>query len=340
MVALLASIRPVFSSISTFFLLIHRMQPSFQHLRSTIMHQANTLHRSRQFMKIMFVLIFTLHLFAYFGALIFPLSRTVGVISKFSLPAAATSVNSLHDGFYRPKYLQVAPAEHSQLFWNHFNFITPMIDSEVLFFVAPAIATHSFHSGDTFFPHWYFLFFRSSLCSTILFSSVGRDSHLLFYSRVPFCPHWLHAEAPHFFHAPWKDFSNGHVLLLTGTDSAFHVLRYPQHSAHGATLLVCHDTFLHVQPRGFENTSDVLAPPRTHHALFALGPCMVTSSLEPSASYSMFNTSCTYFRCSSLTLYDCSFDPCSISGSVEILISQLHCIITRNQFQSERLSSF
>ncbi len=29
-----------------------------------------------------------------------------------------------------------------------------------------------------------------------------------------------------------------------------------------------------------------------------------------------------------------------LSGSVEILISQLHCIITRNQFQSERLSSF
>jgi hypothetical protein len=98
----------------------------------------------------------------YFGALIFPLSRsTVGVISNFSLPAAATSVNSLQEEFYRPKYLPVASAEHSQLFWNHFNFITPMIDNEVLFFVTPAVATHSFHSGDTFFPHWYFLFLRS-----------------------------------------------------------------------------------------------------------------------------------------------------------------------------------
>ena len=133
MVALLASIRPVFSSISTFFLLLHRMQTSIQHLRSTIMHQANTLHRSRQFMKIMFVLIFTLHLFAYFGALIFPLSRTVGVISKFSLPAAATSVNSLQDEFYRPKYLPIAPAEHSQLFWNHLILLRPLLTMKFCF---------------------------------------------------------------------------------------------------------------------------------------------------------------------------------------------------------------
>jgi hypothetical protein len=193
----------------------------------------------------MFVLLITLHLFAYFGALIFPLSRsTVGVISNFSLPAAATSVNSLQEEFYRPKYLPVASAEHSQLFWNHFNFITPMIDNEVLFFVAPAVATHSFHSGDTFFPHWYFLFLRSSLRSTISFSSVGRDSHLLFYYRVPFCPHLLRAETSHFFNAQWTDFSNGHGQLLTGTDSAFRVLRYSQHSAHSATLLLSLDTFL------------------------------------------------------------------------------------------------
>jgi len=242
MVALLASIQPVFSSISSFFLLLHRMQTSIQQLRSTIMHHANSLHRSRQFLKIMFVLLFTLHLFAYFGALIFPLSRTVGVFSNCSLPAAATSVNSLQEEFYRPKYLPVAPAEHSQLFWNYFNFISPMIDTEVLFFAAPAVATHSFHSGDTFFPHWYFLFLRSSNCSTILFSSVGRDSHLLFYHRVPFFPHLLYTEAPHFFDAQWSTFSNDHGQLLAGTDSEFHVLRYSQHSAHGATLLFRLDT--------------------------------------------------------------------------------------------------
>jgi hypothetical protein len=63
-----------------------------------------------------------LYLFEYFGALLFPLSRTVGVFSHFSLPAAATCVNSLQEEFYRPKYLPVAPAEHSQLFWNYFNF--------------------------------------------------------------------------------------------------------------------------------------------------------------------------------------------------------------------------
>jgi hypothetical protein len=197
----------------------------------------------------MFVLLITLHLFAYFGALIFPLSRTVGVISNFSLPAAATSVNSLQDEFYRPKYLPVAPAEHSQLFWNQFYFISPMIDIEVSFFVAPAAAIHSFHSGHTFFPHWYFLFLRSSLCSTILFSSFGRDSHSLSYYRVPFFPHLLYTEAPHFFDSQWSTFSNDHGQLLAGTDSVFHVLRYSQHSTHGATLLFRLDTFLYVQPR-------------------------------------------------------------------------------------------
>jgi hypothetical protein len=143
------------------------------------MQQANSLHRSRQFMKIMFVLLFTLHLFAYFGALIFPLSRTVGVISNFSLPAAATSVNSLQDDFYRPKYLPVASAEHSQLFWNHFNFITPMIDNEVLFFAAQVLFFAA-PAVDPLVSQWRY--FLPSLVFFI-FTQLSLFSYFIFFCR-------------------------------------------------------------------------------------------------------------------------------------------------------------
>jgi hypothetical protein len=63
-------------------------------------------------MKIMFFTLFTVQLFSYFGALIFPLSCSAGSRSSFSLPAAATSLLSFREDLFSPKYLPIESTEH------------------------------------------------------------------------------------------------------------------------------------------------------------------------------------------------------------------------------------
>jgi len=91
-------------------------------------------------MKIMFVTLFTVQLFSYFGALIFPLSCSAGSRSSFSLPAAATSLLSFREEFFGPKYLPIESTEHLEFIENLFYFIKPMIDTEVFIFATTEVA--------------------------------------------------------------------------------------------------------------------------------------------------------------------------------------------------------
>ena len=204
----LASMRPVFSSFSAFFQAFSWIQTFQFHSRFFPMLRAKTLHRiSRPVMKTMFVTLFIVQLFSYFGVLFFPSSCEFCESSGFSLPAAATRFYSLQELSDGPKYSLVHSNEHSRLFNNNFNFMVPMFGTEVSFIASHAVATHSHYGGSTStFLHWScFLFSGSSLCSTPLFSSAGRDSHSLFYNCVSRCPHHcLHAaEALHFVNELW-----------------------------------------------------------------------------------------------------------------------------------------
>ena len=305
MVAQLASMRPVFSSFSAFFQAFSWRQTYLFHSRSS-MHRATTLHRlSRPVMKTMFVTFFIVQLFSYFGVSFFPSSCKLCERSGFSLSsAAATRFYSLRDISDGPKYSLVNSKEHSRLFNNNFNFMVPMFGTEVSFIASRAVATHLHYGGSTSTSlHWScFLFSSSSLCSTNLFSSAGRDSHSLFYNCVSRCPHHcLHAaEAMHLVNELWGDFDG----LLTGIHSRFFILRVSQLSAQGAYPVIRHDIIFIVRPREFENLSAahaVCALPRTRHALHAFGQSMATLSSEQSASCIMFDTSCTQFSCISLT---------------------------------------
>jgi len=210
----------------------------------------------------MFVTLFTVQLFSYFGALIFPLSCSAGSRSSFSLPAAATSLLSFREELFRPKYLPIESTEHLEFIENHFYFIKPMIDTEVFIFATTEVAEYPFYGSNNLFSHWQFLFLRSSLCSTISLSSSGQDSHSQICYRVSCCPHKC-LDAPHFTHILWMDFQNG--IYFSGTSSKFLFLRFSHHSDQGDTPIFRHDTFLHVQPRRFENPADVCPPSCTCH---------------------------------------------------------------------------
>ena len=184
-----------------------------------------------------------------------------------------------------------------------------MFGTEVSFIASHAVATHSQYGGSTsIFLHWScFLFSGSSLCSTTLFSSAGRDSHSLFYYCVSRCPHHcLHAaEAMHLVNELWGDFDG----LITGLYSRFLFLQVSQLSAQGVDPVIRHDFIFIVRPREFENPSAahaVFAPTRTRHAIRTFGQSKVLSFLEQSASCIMFDTSCTQFSCISLTPSSCS----------------------------------
>ena len=152
MVALLALMRPVFSSFSAFFLVFHRIQSSTQRMRSISSRRATT---GREIwtptMKIMFVTLFTVQLFSYFGDLIFPLSCAAGPRSSLSIPAAATSFHYFREELFRPKYLLIESSEHLEFIENHFYFIMPMIDTELFIFATTEVADYPFYGSDTIF---------------------------------------------------------------------------------------------------------------------------------------------------------------------------------------------
>ena len=179
---LLASMMPVFSSFSSFFQVISWIQ-TFYFSRSSPMHRATTVHRlSRPVMKTMFVTLFIVQLFSYFGVLFFSSSCALREKSGFSLCADATRFHSLREISDCPKYSLVKSTEHSRLFTHNFNFMEPMFGTEVSFIASHAVATILPYGGPTStFLHWYwFLFSGSSLCSTNSFSSAGRDSHSIY----------------------------------------------------------------------------------------------------------------------------------------------------------------
>jgi len=112
-------------------------------------------------MKIMFVTLFTVQLFSYFGALIFPLSCSAGSRSSLPLPAAATSLLSFREEFLRPKYLPIESTEHLEFIENHFYFIKPMIDTEVFIFATTEGAEYPFYGSNNLFSHWHFCFYAA-----------------------------------------------------------------------------------------------------------------------------------------------------------------------------------
>ena len=155
--------RPVFSSFSAFFQALW-IQTFHFHSRSSLMHRATTLHRlSKPVMKIMFVSLFIVQLFSYFGVLFFPSSCKFCERSGFSLPAAATRFYSLQELSDGPKYSLVHSNEHSRLFNNYFIYKVPMFGNEVSFIASHAVATHSLYGGSTsIFLHWscFFIFYQ------------------------------------------------------------------------------------------------------------------------------------------------------------------------------------
>jgi hypothetical protein len=97
----------------------------------------------------MFVTLFIVQLFLYFGVLFFPSSCKFCERSGFYLPAAATrfySLQKLSDG---PKYSLVHSNEHSRLFNNNFNFKVPMFGTEASFIASHAVDTYSHYGGST-----------------------------------------------------------------------------------------------------------------------------------------------------------------------------------------------